>query len=222
MTSAQRLHTTDPAGARASRDSISPSRGQRRTTRGCGRAETPAPTHWSMPKIGGFAVVAAPPNCEHARCVNMALEPRTPENLRSERWPKSLLYGHGQSESVTLGKSRHIFSKFRRVFGHPLRCSARGCYGRSRHRLCGSMTGMALSHCFDNKTSGSSAECSWDPSIPVFQDVPASDALETQAIMVGRCLGRDDRRSTLPVRHHQAVIEDASAVWFVGVESPRG
>ena len=59
-------------------------------------------------------------------------------------------------------------------------------------------------------------------SIPVFQDVPASDALETQAIMVGRCLGRDDRRSTLPVRHHQAVIEDASAVQFVGVESPRG
>ena len=40
--------------------------------------------------------------------------------------------------------------------------------------------------------------------------------------MGGRCLGRDDRRSTLPVRHHQAVIEDASAVRFVGVESPRG
>jgi hypothetical protein len=72
-------------------------------------------------------------------------------------WPKSLLYGHGQSESVTLGKSRHIFSKFRRVFGHSLRCSARGCYGRSRHRLCGSMPGMALRHCFHNKMSGSSA-----------------------------------------------------------------
>ena len=59
-------------------------------------------------------------------------------------------------------------------------------------------------------------------SIPVFQDVPASDALETQAIMVGRCLERDDRRSTLPVRHRQAVIEDAPAVQGVGVESPRG
>ena len=51
---------------------------------------------------------------------------------------------------------------------------------------------------------------------------PGSHPCQTQAIMVGRCLGRDDRRSTLPVRHHQAVIEDASAVQFVGVESPRG
>jgi hypothetical protein len=67
-----------------------------------------------------------------------------------------------------------------------------------------------------------SAACSWDPSVPVSQEVPASDPLEAQAIMVGRCLGRDDRRSTLPVRHHQAVIENASAVRFVGVESPSG
>ena len=28
----------------------------------------------------------------------------------------------------------------------------------------------------------------------VFQDIPATDALETQAIMVGRFLGRDDAR----------------------------
>src|SRR5262249_43126722 len=32
----------------------------------------------------------------------------------------------------------------------------------------------------------------------------------------------DDQRSTLPVGHRQAVIEDAPAVRFVGVESPRG
>ena len=70
-------------------------------------------------------------------------------------------------------------------------------------------------------TTKCSAECSWNPTIPVFQDIPTSDPLETQAIMVGRCLGRDDRRSTLPVRH-QAVIENTTAVRFVGVESPRG
>src|SRR6266446_5137222 len=71
-------------------------------------------------------------------------------------------------------------------------------------------------------TTKCSAACSWDPSIPIFQDVPTSDPLETQAIMGGRCLGRDGRRSPLPVRHHQAVIKDASAVRCVGVESPRG
>lgn len=37
-----------------------------------------------------------------------------------------------------------------------------------------------------------------------------------------RALSHNDQRSTLPVRHRQAVIEDAPAVQGVGVESPRG
>ena len=35
-------------------------------------------------------------------------------------------------------------------------------------------------------------------------------------------LSSDDQRSTLPVRHHSSVIEDAPAVRCVGVESPGG